>query len=74
MSSASSSSGSEREETWDDWTEEDQSAQSLFDQQSFPSAKLALEHDKQTHGVDLALLATTLGQSPLSSYRGRGRS
>jgi len=66
MSSASSSSGSEQEENWDDWTEEDQSAQSLFDQQSFPNAKLALEHDKQTHGVDLALLATTLGKLSLS--------
>ncbi|GAA5934247.1 uncharacterized protein JCM15063_004516 [Sporobolomyces koalae] len=58
--SGSSSSHASDDETWDDWTEEAQPAQSLFDQQSFPSAELALEHDKLTHGVDLALLASTL--------------
>ncbi|GAA5881257.1 hypothetical protein JCM16303_004866 [Sporobolomyces ruberrimus] len=58
--SASSSSAASDDETWDDWTEDAQPAQSLFDQQSFPSAQLALEHDKETHGVDLALLASTL--------------
>ncbi|GAA5906701.1 uncharacterized protein JCM6883_004560 [Sporobolomyces salmoneus] len=59
-SSRSSSSAASDEETWDDWTEESQPAQSLFDQQSFPSAQLALQHDKETHGVDLPLLAGTL--------------
>ncbi|GAA6019815.1 hypothetical protein JCM11491_000281 [Sporobolomyces phaffii] len=60
MSSRSSSSAASDDETWDDWTEDAQPAQSLFDQQSFPSAQLALEHDKEAHGVDLALLASTL--------------
>ncbi|GAA5853144.1 hypothetical protein JCM3766R1_005366, partial [Sporobolomyces carnicolor] len=61
MSSRSSSSGaSDNDETWDDWTEEAQPAVSLFDQQSFPSPHLAIQHDKETHGVDLVLLATTL--------------
>ncbi|GAA5986806.1 hypothetical protein JCM5350_005245 [Sporobolomyces pararoseus] len=59
-SSRSSSSAASDEETWDDWTEDAQPAQSLFDQQSFPSAQLAIQHDKETHGVDLALLASTL--------------
>lgn len=50
------------EETWDDWTEEPQRAQSLFDDSTHPSPQAALQHDKQQHGVDLALIASTLGQ------------
>ncbi|GAA5922674.1 hypothetical protein JCM1841_001099 [Sporobolomyces salmonicolor] len=58
--SSSSSSAASEEETWDDWTEESQQAHSLFDDLDFPNAQLALQHDKDTHGVDLALLASTL--------------
>ncbi|GAA5893921.1 hypothetical protein JCM6882_003128 [Rhodosporidiobolus microsporus] len=59
---ASSSTGSDadNDQTWDDWDEDQQPAVSLFDAQQFPSALVALQHDKDTHGVDLALIAATL--------------
>ncbi|GAA6014374.1 hypothetical protein JCM10207_005440 [Rhodosporidiobolus poonsookiae] len=60
MSSAASSSSASDDQTWDDWEEEQQPATSLFDGQQFNSALAALEHDKHTHGVDIALLAHTL--------------
>lgn len=64
MSSISSESEQqqEEEERWDDWIEEAQPAVSLFDSTSFPSATAALDHDKVIHGVDLALLCSTLGK------------
>lgn len=62
MSDHSSSQGDEQEERWDDWIEEAQPSHSLFDEQIFASAELALTHDKSVHGVDLALLCTTLGK------------
>lgn len=50
-------------ETWDDWTEEQQPAYSLFEpSKQLASPEAVLEHDKQVHGVDLALLASTLGK------------
>lgn len=49
-------------ETWDDWTEEPVAAKSLFDGSTHPSPQQALQHDKQTHGVDLLLLTSTLGE------------
>ncbi|GAA5821946.1 hypothetical protein JCM10212_005157 [Sporobolomyces blumeae] len=59
-SSSGSSSHASDDETWDDWTEDAQPARSLFDQVEFPSAQLALQHDKDTHDVDFALIASTL--------------
>ncbi|GAA5844790.1 hypothetical protein JCM11251_002277 [Rhodosporidiobolus azoricus] len=61
-SDASSSTGSEadNDQTWDDWQEDQQPAYSLFDTTQFPSAQAALQHDKDAHNVDLALLAATL--------------
>lgn len=60
--SSGSSSGGDDEDNWDDWTEEQQATASLFDNSTFPSAQQALDHDKQTHKVDLVLLAATLGE------------
>nr|CRX79081.1 hypothetical protein ls5930a1_00124 [Leucosporidium scottii] len=59
-SSSSSSVSDGQPETWDDWTEEPVEAKSLFDDSTHPSPQQALLHDKQTHGVDLLLLASTL--------------
>ncbi|TNY22426.1 putative arginine N-methyltransferase 3 [Rhodotorula diobovata] len=56
----SSDSASDGNASFDDWQEEDQPALSLFDNHQLPSARAALEHDRDTHGVDLALLASTL--------------
>ncbi len=68
MQAEGSSSGSEsdRDDTWDDFAADgdDQPATSLFDGQQFSSAQEALQHDKQVHGVDLPLLAATLGKLP----------
>ena len=70
MQAEGSSSGSEsdRDETWDDFAadgdDQPQPATSLFDGQQFSSAQEALQHDKQVHGVDLPLLAATLGELP----------
>lgn len=63
--SSASSNGDPIDSSWDDWTEEAAPATSLFDDKLFPSAELALKHDKDTHGVDVILLAATLGQSGL---------
>ena len=79
MSSSSSASSSQGEpETWDDWTEEATPARSLFDDSVFPTPDLALAHDKEVHGVDLMLLAATLGKlsfrrrrNELTSWAGR---
>lgn len=60
-SSSSSSVSDGQAETWDDWTEEPVEAKSLFDDSTHPSPQQALQYDKQTHGVDLLLLASTLG-------------
>lgn len=61
-SSSSSSVSDGQPETWDDWTEEPVAAKSLFDDSTHPSPQAALQHDKETHGVDLLLLASTLGE------------
>ena len=61
-SSVSDRNGSEGEETWDDWTEEPQQAQSLFDDSTHATPQAALQHDKSQHGVDLVLIASTLGE------------
>ncbi|GAA5846271.1 hypothetical protein JCM9279_005883 [Rhodotorula babjevae] len=53
-------SASDGNASFDDWQEDDQPARSLFDDNELPSARAALEHDRDTHGVDLALLASTL--------------
>ena len=58
-------SASDGNASFDDWQEDDQPARSLFDDSELASARAALEHDRDTHGVDLALLASTLGPSPL---------
>ncbi|KIY60815.1 arginine N-methyltransferase 3 [Cylindrobasidium torrendii FP15055 ss-10] len=54
-SECSSSSSDGEEETWDDWVSDSakQPCQSLFDEESFPSAQEALAHDKSTHSFDL---------------------
>lgn len=70
MSSSSSSSSQGEPETWDDWTEEATPARSLFDDSVFPTPELALAHDKQVHGVDLVLLAATLGEQSLTEAKG----
>ncbi|BGP26295.1 hypothetical protein Rt10032_c10g4330 [Rhodotorula toruloides] len=60
-SSAHSDSGSDSDNTWDDWDEGNQPARSLFEPAAdFPTAWLALDHDRRTHGVDLPLIASTL--------------
>ncbi|BGP01877.1 hypothetical protein NBRC10513v2_005517 [Rhodotorula toruloides] len=56
-----SDSGSDSDNTWDDWDDGNQPARSLFEPAAeFPTAWLALDHDRRTHGVDLPLLASTL--------------
>lgn len=62
MSSSSSSSSAGAEETWDDWTEAPAPVPCLFSAQIFPTPELALQHDKDVAGVDVALLASTLGK------------
>ena len=75
MQAEGSSSGSEsdRDETWDDFAadgdDQPQPATSLFDGQQFSSPQEALQHDKQVHGVDLPLLAATLGALSLLPSR-----
>lgn len=59
--SSTSSASSVTSETWDDWTEPPAPVQALFSAQIFDTPELALEHDKTVHGVDVALLASTLG-------------
>lgn len=61
-SSSASSASDGQAETWDDWTEEPLAAKSLFDDTTHSSPQLALQHDKQKYGVDLVLLASTLGE------------
>ena len=61
--SSSSSVSDGQAETWDDWTEDPVAAKSLFDDTTHKSPQLALQHDKDVHGVDLMLLASTLGKS-----------
>lgn len=59
------SSGSESDDddqTWDDWHEDPVQARSLFDDSSFASVQGALQHDKEVHGFDLPLIASTLGR------------
>ena len=60
-SSGSSIASSPSDNGWDDWTEEATPAHSLFDEKVFGTPEQALEYDKAVHGVDLALLAATLG-------------
>lgn len=63
MSSSSASSASDpADQSWDDWTEEATPAHSLFDEKFFATPEQALEYDKAVHGVDLPLLAATLGE------------
>jgi hypothetical protein len=59
--SSTSSASSVTSETWDDWTEPPAPVQALFSAQIFDTPELALQHDKTIHGVDVALLASTLG-------------
>ena len=60
--SSDSSNGDPVETSWDDWTEDSAPATALFSADVFPSAQLALAHDKEAHGVDIVLLAATLGE------------
>lgn len=60
--SSGSSNADPVETSWDDWTEDSAPATSLFDGQVFKNAQLALEHDKEAHGVDIVLLAATMGK------------
>ena len=60
--SSGSSNADPVETSWDDWTEDSAPAASLFSDDVFPSAQLALENDKKVHGVDIVLLAATLGE------------
>ncbi|KAI5481118.1 protein arginine N-methyltransferase 3 [Pseudohyphozyma bogoriensis] len=64
MSSVSSGSSASdpADQTWDDWTEEAVPTQSLFSTQTFATPLEALKHDKDVYGVDLVLLASTLGK------------
>ncbi|GAA5999244.1 uncharacterized protein JCM10292_001696 [Rhodotorula paludigena] len=55
-----SDSDSPEDGTFDDWTEDEQPAQCLFSAHVCPSARLALEHDRDHHNVDIALVAHTL--------------
>ncbi|GAA5977764.1 hypothetical protein JCM10908_005085 [Rhodotorula pacifica] len=62
-STGSESEDRDEDQTWDDFTDDgddNQPATSLFDEKVFPNAQQALQHDKEVHGVDLPLLATTL--------------
>lgn len=61
-SSDSDNNGGEGER-WDDWIEELAPSFSLFDDSSFATSDLALQHDKAVHGVDLILLCSTLGMA-----------
>ncbi len=60
--SSGSSNADPIETSWDDWTEDSAPATSLFSPDVFPSAQAALDNDKNVHGVDVVLLAATLGK------------
>jgi hypothetical protein len=66
----SSSGDTQEDETFSDWVDEDVDAptQSLFDETTHPSALKAVAHDKQTHGVDIVELGTSLSE-PSSTAR-----
>ncbi|KAI0345573.1 S-adenosyl-L-methionine-dependent methyltransferase [Trametopsis cervina] len=54
--SSSSDEDDEEEETWDDWVSDSitkQPCKSLFDDEVFPSADAAREHDKTAHAFDI---------------------
>ncbi|KAG8736554.1 hypothetical protein FRC10_009195 [Ceratobasidium sp. 414] len=58
----SSSDGTQEEETFSDWVDDDTQAPtlSLFDETTHPSALKAVAHDKETHGVDIVELGNQL--------------
>ncbi|KAM0790111.1 hypothetical protein ACM66B_005437 [Microbotryomycetes sp. NB124-2] len=60
VSSHSSVSSDDNDESWDDWHEDPVRAKSLFDDQTFATPEQAIAHDKQVHGFDLQLIACTL--------------
>ncbi|CUA74805.1 protein arginine N-methyltransferase 3 [Rhizoctonia solani] len=56
-----SSDGTQEEETFSDWVDEDDTpTKSLFDETTHPSALKAVAHDKETHGVDIVELGNNL--------------
>lgn len=59
-----SSDGTQEEETFSDWVDDDSDAptQSLFDDTTHPSPLKAVAHDKQTHGVDIVELGNSLSE------------
>ncbi|KAG8709242.1 hypothetical protein FRC08_018445 [Ceratobasidium sp. 394] len=58
----SSSDGTQDEETFSDWVDDDTQAPtlSLFDETTHPSALKAVVHDKEVHGVDIVELGNQL--------------
>ncbi|CAE6434378.1 unnamed protein product [Rhizoctonia solani] len=57
----SSSDGTQEEETFSDWVDEDDApTKSLFDETILPSALKAVAHDKEAHGVDIVELGNNL--------------
>ncbi|CAE6396058.1 unnamed protein product [Rhizoctonia solani] len=57
----SSSDGTQEEETFSDWVDEDDTpTKSLFDETVLPNAAKAVVHDKETHGVDIVELGNSL--------------
>ncbi|KAG8711639.1 hypothetical protein FRC11_002266, partial [Ceratobasidium sp. 423] len=56
-----SSDGTQEEETFSDWVDEDDTpTKSLFDETVLPNALKAVAHDKETHGVDIVELGNNL--------------
>ncbi|KAK4050337.1 hypothetical protein OIO90_005130 [Microbotryomycetes sp. JL221] len=60
LSSQSSVTTDDQDESWDDWQEEPVQARSLFDDNLFNTPEQAIEHDKLVHGFDLILIALSL--------------
>ncbi len=61
----SDSSSEDEDETWDDWVSDSMARQpcrSLFDEKVLPSVAEALAYDKTTHGFDLELKSSSLGE------------
>ncbi|CAE6479398.1 unnamed protein product [Rhizoctonia solani] len=56
-----SSDGTQEEETFSDWVDENETpTQSLFDETTHPSALKAVAHDREAHGVDIVELGNNL--------------
>lgn len=71
-STASSSTGSDHDDDWNDWVDDNSQAlatRSLFADSVFESPDLALQFDKDTHGFDLVAFCAQLGLQIIQNCR-----